>query len=203
MALNDSQTTPYLNIAATVIGTESLGPGLRAVVWVQGCRFRCPGCIAPDWQTLKVADLITPEDLAEYILSDPDITGLTISGGEPFLQAAGLAHLVRLMRAERDLDVISFSGYPLFRLTAMQSTGVTAFLSELDVLVDGPYSQRHNNGRGLRGSTNQTIHYLTDRMKGYDLENTPRQVDLRIGARDIMMVGIPTPAMREALDGII
>jgi anaerobic ribonucleoside-triphosphate reductase activating protein len=203
MTLPTPQSTPFLNIAATCIGTEALGPGWRAAVWVQGCRFRCPGCIAPDWQTLKVADLITPQDLAAKILDDPDITGLTISGGEPFLQAAGLAHLVRLLRSERDLDVISFSGYPLFRLETMHSAGVTALLSELDVLVDGPYSQRHNNGRGLRGSTNQTIHYLTDRLKGCDLENTPRQVDLHIGKSDIMMVGIPTPAIREALDGII
>ena len=198
-----TQTTPFLNLAAICIGTESLGPGLRAVVWVQGCRFRCPGCIAPEWQTLKVGDLVTPEALAERILSDHDITGLTISGGEPFLQAAGLAHLVRLLRAERDLDVISFSGYLLEQLTAMNSAGPAALLSELDVLVDGPYSQRHNNGRGLRGSTNQTIHYLTDRLKGYDLENAPRQVDLRIGASDILLVGIPTTAMREALAGIV
>jgi len=203
MNAQPTQPTPFLNIAAMCIGTESLGPGRRAVVWVQGCRFRCPGCIAPDWQVLKVADLATPKALSLRILSDPDITGLTISGGEPFLQAAGLAELVRLLRAERDLDVISFSGYKLEQLTAMNATGPAALLAELDVLVDGRYNQRLNDGRGLRGSTNQTIHYLTDRLKGHDLENAPRQVDLRIGASDVLLVGIPTTAMREALFGIV
>ena len=197
------QPTAFLNIAALCIETESLGPGRRAVVWVQGCRFHCQGCIAPEWQALKVADLVTPEALAERILSDPEITGLTISGGEPFLQAEGLAHLVRLLRAARDLDVICFSGYRLAKLTGRSGPGPAALLDEVDVLVDGRYNYVLDNGRGLRGSTNQKVHYLTGRLKGYDLENAPRQVDLRIGASDILLVGIPTTAMREALVGIV
>jgi len=38
-----------VQVAETCIGTRALGPGLRSVVWVQGCPFSCAGCIAPDW----------------------------------------------------------------------------------------------------------------------------------------------------------
>ena len=197
------QPTAFLNLAAICSGTEALGPGRRAVVWVQGCRFRCPGCISPEWQTLKVADLVTPEALAAHILSDPEITGLTISGGEPFLQAEGLAHLVCLLRADRDLDVICFTGYRLSELTDGPGPVPAALLDEVDVLVDGRYNQALDNDRGLRGSTNQQVHYLTSRLANHNLANAPRQVDLRIGVGDILLVGIPTTAMREALTGIV
>jgi pyruvate-formate lyase-activating enzyme len=40
---------PDVQAAETCVGTRALGPGLRSAVWVQGCPFRCTGCIAPDW----------------------------------------------------------------------------------------------------------------------------------------------------------
>ncbi|MBE0697352.1 MAG: radical SAM protein, partial [Anaerolineaceae bacterium] len=87
-----------LNIAAICKGTRSLGPGLRAVVWVQGCPFQCPGCIAPDWIPIHPSHLYSPEQLVDDLLGDPHIQGLTFSGGEPMLQAVGLAFLSRLAR---------------------------------------------------------------------------------------------------------
>src|SRR2546429_8298948 len=87
---------PLLNVADTCIGTRALGPGLRSVVWVQGCRLRCPGCMTPDALSMEQARLVAPEALAEELFADHRrITGLTLSGGEPMLQAAGLAALVR------------------------------------------------------------------------------------------------------------
>lgn len=38
-----------INVAEICLGTRALGPGLRSALWVQGCPFRCPGCVAPDW----------------------------------------------------------------------------------------------------------------------------------------------------------
>ena len=56
----DTELSPpveALNVAAVCQATRALGPGLRAVVWVQGCPCRCPGCVAPDWMALKPARL--------------------------------------------------------------------------------------------------------------------------------------------------
>jgi len=54
----------YLNIAASVVGTITLGPGLRSVIWVQGCPFHCEGCISPEWIVDKEAHLVKPDILA-------------------------------------------------------------------------------------------------------------------------------------------
>ena len=80
-----------LNIAATCSATCVLGPGRRAVAWVQGCPFRCSGCVAPEWIPEVPAERLTPVQLAARLLVDPNVDGLTFSGGEPMAQAAGLA----------------------------------------------------------------------------------------------------------------
>ena len=82
-----------LNVAEICPATRTLGPGQRFVIWVQGCCFNCRGCISPDWIPQKQANLVDPVRLANYILSIPSTEGLTISGGEPMLQAAALSEL--------------------------------------------------------------------------------------------------------------
>src|SRR5215213_2874097 len=99
-----------LNIAAIAGCTQALGPGIRAVIWVQGCPLNCRGCLAPDWIPFVPATFMTPEQILEG-LDLEQISGLTFSGGEPMEQAAGLAKLVRLARQKKDLDLICFTGY--------------------------------------------------------------------------------------------
>jgi anaerobic ribonucleoside-triphosphate reductase activating protein len=55
--------------------TQALGPGLRAVVWVQVCCSNCPGCIFPEWIPKQLARLVRPEDLAVELLARQDIGG--------------------------------------------------------------------------------------------------------------------------------
>ncbi len=86
-----------LNIASFSPSTLALGPGLRGVIWVQGCPFRCPGCIAPGWIPFVSASKYSPEEILEkFDLNVLD--GLTFSGGEPMQQAAGLARVAELAR---------------------------------------------------------------------------------------------------------
>lgn len=189
----------YLNLAATCRSTRALGPGLRAAVWVQGCAFHCPGCIAPDWIPIRPARYILVETLAEELLAGPDIEGLTISGGEPMLQAASLARLVRLMKSRRDVNVICFTGFRIEQLHhAPPGPGVHDFLQEIDVLIDGPYIQRLNDNAGLRGSRNQRVIHLTDRLVHFDFENAPRKAEVHITSGQAMLVGVPPAGMREA-----
>lgn len=182
-------------MAATCVGTKALGPGLRSVVWVQGCPFSCPGCIAPEWVPIRTGRLVDPDVLASELLADDAVTGLTISGGEPMLQAPALAELVRIARRQRDLDVICFTGFTLDRLTRHAE-----FLDQLDVLIDGQYDETANNGRGLRGSTNQRVHYLTDRLRGHDFTTRERTAEIRVTTTEMLLVGIPPKGMTDALD---
>jgi anaerobic ribonucleoside-triphosphate reductase activating protein len=189
----DQGGLPFLNIAATVAATHALGPGLRAVVWVQGCCFNCPGCISPEWIPKQLARLVRPEDQAVELLARQDIDGLTFSGGEPMLQAAGLARLVQTARQQRELSVISFSGFTLEQLRQKQDKmpGVAEFLGEIDVLIDGLYQAGQNDNQGMRGSANQRIHYLSGRLSDYDFDNQARQSEIHIGDGYAFLVGVP------------
>ena len=181
-----------LNIAASCVGTQALGPGLRSVVWVQGCPFKCSGCISPQWIPIKNSRIVPVEVLAAELLYNPFINGFTFSGGEPFLQAAGLAELIRVARQKRDLSLICFTGYQLADLEALSSNrGVQNLLSQIDVLIDGSYQKELNDNRGLRGSSNQTIHHLTDRLRFFDFESQPRNAEIFIRDGEMLFVGVP------------
>ncbi|WP_246510572.1 4Fe-4S single cluster domain-containing protein [Nonomuraea endophytica] len=172
--------------------TRALGPGLRAAVWVQGCPFDCQGCIAPEWISDIPAHSMTPDEVAERLLADPEVDGLTFSGGEPMAQARGLARVAELARARRDLSLICFTGFRLERLARdPPDPGVPELLSQIDVLIDGRYVAALNDGTGLRGSTNQRVHHLTDRLRDVDLEHQPRRAEVTLSGRDLTIIGIP------------
>ena len=202
---NTQRKAGLLNIAATLAATQALGPGLRAAVWVQGCPFRCAGCIAPNWIPLRPARQVAPEALADELLANTRLTGLTISGGEPMLQAHGLAALIRAGRRRLPLDVIVFTGYTLAQLRRMPpGSGIPGLLDLIDVLIDGPYLAEQNDNLGLRGSSNQVIHYLTDRLRGAGLEALPRRVEVLVKDGELMFVGVPPlgvlPAVMQGIE---
>jgi anaerobic ribonucleoside-triphosphate reductase activating protein len=192
-----------LCIAETCVGTRALGPGLRSVAWVQGCPFHCQGCIAPEWIPRQPAREVDPADLAAELLADPDVCGFTFSGGEPMSQAAGLAQVISVARHQRDLTLICFTGYRLAELRARPpGPGVTDLLAQTDVLIDGRYVAAYNDGRGLRGSTNQRIHFLTGRLADAeaDLSDGPRRAEIRLRDRSALLVGVPGPGVSAAFD---
>jgi anaerobic ribonucleoside-triphosphate reductase activating protein len=192
-----------VNVAETCVGTKALGPGIRSVVWVQGCPLHCPGCIAPGWIPRRTARLVAPEELAAELLADPAVAGLTLSGGEPMLQAGALAAMVRAARAQRDVDVICFSGHTLAELRERPpSHGVPDLLEQVDVLIDGPYFAAANDGLGLRGSSNQQVHHLTGRLTHWDdgFVRRPRSAELRVRDRSVLLVGVPPPGLARGFD---
>ena len=192
---------PYLNVAHICPATRALGPGLRAVLWVQGCCFNCPGCIAPHWIPRRIARLMTPEEAVAHLLAHPQVTGLTFSGGEPMLQAAGLAAVARLARRRRELSIICYTGFTLEQLRARPpGPGVEDLLGEIDVLIDGPYVAALNDRRGLRGSANQRVHHLTDRLRGFDFERAPRRIEIHLRDDYALLVGIPTSEQLKAFE---
>lgn len=187
-----------LNVAHLCPATWSLGPGKRFAIWVQGCPFNCADCIAPDWIPIKPAHPVDLNMLAGRILAVPDLEGLTISGGEPMLQAGPLSDLLFQVRTSRPgLSVIAYSGFTLEQLTrrAKSDAAITSFLGQLDVLVDGLYLGQENNGRGLRGSRNQVVHFMTPRYEHLreQFENGCRQSEMHLLSDGVLIVGIPRP----------
>jgi anaerobic ribonucleoside-triphosphate reductase activating protein len=147
------------------------GPGVRFALWFQGCDLGCPGCFNPETHAGPGRQRLPVAALVEQIAAAPGLDGVTISGGEPFQQPAALLALVRGVRARRDLSILVFSGYRRAELEAMPLG--PAVLAELDVLVDGRYVAPLHLGANLRGSANQTAHFLTDRHRPEDLAAAP------------------------------
>lgn len=174
---------------------------------MQGCPFNCTGCVAPDWIPIKAVSIVAVQDLARRIIASDDLEGITISGGEPALQASGLASLLREVKAAKPgLSAIAFSGFTLERLQkkAVSDTGVAEFLNQLDVLIDGLYLKDLNDGLGLRGSSNQCIHFLTDRYTAMkdSFESGSRQVEVHLLKHELLMVGVPSQIAFEAFHSI-
>lgn len=181
---------PHLNLAAFHPNTTTLGPGKRFAIWVQGCPFQCKNCVAPNWIPFKIAHPTAVSKLAEFIIAS-DIDGLTFSGGEPFMQADQLCLLIDLIRRERqDVNVICFSGFTLKQLIW---TEAKKLLDRIDVLIAGPYIDKLNDNRGLRGSTNQEIHFLTSIFSdmGDYFESSNRKIEFCITDEGVLMTGIP------------
>ncbi len=146
------------------------GPGIRFVVWLQGCTLACPGCFNPATHAADGAALDRSIDDVLAELDASSAAGLTLSGGEPVQQPQAVGALLAGARA-RGLSTLMFSGYALDEIRALP--GGPEILALLDVLIDGRYRAPLRLGRGLRGSSNQHIHLLTDRHTLAEVEATP------------------------------
>lgn len=146
-----------MRIANTVSDSIVDGPGLRFTVFTQGCPHRCPGCHNPDTHDPAGGREAAVEELAEKLLSNPLTDGLTLSGGEPFCQAAECARLAAIAR-EKGLNVWTYTGYTYERLISGEVPGAMDLLAQTDVLVDGPFVKAQKSYAALfRGSTNQRL----------------------------------------------
>lgn len=158
-----------INIHAVLKRSMVNGPGTRLVVFFQGCDRGCQGCFNPDTHSKQVRTLYSPEDLLETYLVDPagPVEGLTVSGGEPFMQSAGLGRLLFLAQT-RGLSTLVYTGYLIEKLRADPDRAIA--LEYIDVLIDGPFIEGMKEPTLLaRGSTNQRVHLLTGRYKAGDL----------------------------------
>lgn len=187
--------TLYLHMRERAVTT--LGPGTRYAVWVSGCNRNCPGCIAPDSHDMTKGAAVETGALAwDILLSGAE--GLTISGGEPFLQAPALAEMVRTVRRRRDLGVIVYTGFTYDQLCQMPEA--LDLLEQTDLLIDGPYIQALDDGLSLRGSSNQRVIDLTGRYRAelasYGTGKREQEIFHHAGVTHY--VGIPTDSAYEA-----
>lgn len=192
-----------INVAALLPVTASLGPGRRFALWVQGCCFDCPGCIAPSWIPNIPNQMLDIDEIAGRILETPGLEGLTVSGGEPFLQAGEISTLIDTLKSVRpNFTVIVYTGFRLDYLEEEADSQRLALLQRVDVLIDGVYRQELNDGLGLRGSSNQRVHFLTDVYAKLSdaFIRAPRQLELHIGDQnEIFMAGIPAKELPDQL----
>ncbi|MBU0554235.1 radical SAM protein [Myxococcota bacterium] len=178
-----------LNLAAAWPRTEANGPGLRAAVWVQGCTLRCPGCFNAHTHPHEARQLVDPEALARSLLTDSEVRGLTILGGEPFEQAAACAVLAEAAKA-LSKDVMVYSGYEYERLRDCGDPAISRLLAATDLLCCGPFIQAQLiEGQGWRGSANQRLILLNPAFDvGPEVNEVPL-VELRLVGQSLDWTG--------------
>lgn len=156
----------WLNIANILPATNAEGPGLRFVIWVQGCLKRCKGCCNASLLKIEPAQIMRSNQVIEQLKQADrihDLEGITLLGGEPFLQAQGLADIAESAQY-LGLSVMVFSGYQLSELVEERFAGCSRLLDATDLLIDGDFKQEKIEvARNWVGSTNQQFHYLTNR----------------------------------------
>jgi anaerobic ribonucleoside-triphosphate reductase activating protein len=172
---------------------NSLGPGRRIGIWLQGCSIRCPGCISMDtWEAQRGHTTVESvlEALEEW-LADAD--GFTVSGGEPFDQPEALRVLLSGLRERHSGDILVYSGYPLEDLPIQSFSGL------FDAVISDPFEIDAPQTRAIRGSDNQRLTALTPlgRMRFDKLltaaGETPSPLDLFFDhdAGDVFIAGVP------------
>lgn len=162
-----------LSVHAILPRSHANGPGVRAVVWTQGCRLACPGCFNP--ATHDVAAPVTSRDptaLARQ-LADPSVDGLTVSGGEPLDQWPATIELLEAWRRVHHGTALLLTGYTLPQLRASRGREVEELTTRLDVLIAGPYREAERLAEGLRGSANKRTHLFSDRHSLQEIEDVP------------------------------
>ena len=148
------------------IDPESIvdGPGIRTVIFFQGCMRKCPGCQNPSTWPLEAGFVMDTDGIIDGIRQNPLCRGVTFSGGEPFLQTEAAIELAKRLKA-LGYEIACFTGF-----TFEELTGGTAdqkrMLCEMDVLVDGPYIEAERSlDLKYRGSRNQRIINLPESLK--------------------------------------
>ena len=163
---------------------EVLGPYKRAVIWTQGCPFNCKNCMTPESISMEGGIEIDSKILANKI-EKLDIEGITISGGEPFIQSEALYEMLSFI--QKDIGVIIYTGFEYKEIKDNK------LLEYVDILIDGKYIEELNNGVAYRGSSNQNVTFLTDRYKQFkNIYNSyNRKVEIRVNSR-VEIIGIPS-----------
>jgi anaerobic ribonucleoside-triphosphate reductase activating protein len=183
-----------MQVAQVVPCTEAEGPGKRFAIWFQGCPLRCPGCCNPEFLPFKGGQTKTIEEMTAWLRrtqEESGIEGITLLGGEPFAHAAAGIALAKISR-ELNLSTMVFSGYTLEELQNRAEPEVTELLKLTDILVDGPYErEKPDTERRWIGSTNQRIHFLTNRYSFDDQWQKKNTLEIRVIGREISINGFP------------
>ena len=152
------------------------GPGLRTVVFTQGCPHHCPGCHNPGTHDFNGGYEMSIEDIISEIKKNPLLDGVTLSGGDPMFQVEESLKLAREVK-KLGLNVMLYTGYTFERIIEMgkSNPSYSEILNYLDYLVDGPFILKLRDlTLSFRGSQNQRIidvpHYLqTNEIKAIEL----------------------------------
>lgn len=144
---------------ASAIQLDSIvdGPGLRCVIWTQGCLHHCIGCHNPQTHDFLGGFETTTEHIIDKLSEIKLQKGITFSGGDPFEQAAACTEIA-IAAHTLNLDVWAYTGYTFEHILQSDRKDFMNFLNAIDFLIDGPFIlEQKSLCLKFRGSKNQRI----------------------------------------------
>ena len=140
------------------------GPGLRYTIFTQGCPHHCQGCHNPESWDENGGYLEDIDHIIADIMKNPLLDGITLSGGEPFLQCQPLIALLNQIKKQTHLHIMIYSGYTYEQIISDQNK--LSLLKLGDMLVDGLYVEEKRSLALLyRGSSNQRLINIQESLK--------------------------------------
>jgi len=150
---------------ATNIQFDSVvdGPGIRTVIWTQGCPHHCPFCHNPETHSFKGGTLVPIDDIIKKITESENQDGVTFSGGDPMMQPVPCTLIAKKCK-ELGLNVWCYTGFLFEEL--LDNPERLEFLKYIDVLVDGKFDNNLKSySAKFRGSKNQRIINVKSSLK--------------------------------------
>jgi anaerobic ribonucleoside-triphosphate reductase activating protein len=164
------------------------GPGVRFVLWTQGCSKGCSECFNPETWSTNIYKELSPTQIFELI-KNFEVDGVTISGGDPLEQEDELLELLMLLSTMRlRKGVILFSGFT--RAEISSNFIREQCLKYIDVLIDGRYEKNLKIDFSLRGSSNQEFYFFSNKISSDEL-CFDQEIEISSLEGDIMMTGFP------------
>lgn len=146
-----------LRIAGVVKESTVDGPGFRYTIFTQGCPHNCKGCHNPQTHNYNGGKVVNINDIVDEIGKNPLLRGVTVSGGEPFVQAKQVAKLLSKLDRNK-YSTIVYTGYLFEDLlkNSNEQNGYKELLLNTDILIDGKFVEELMNENLLfKGSSNQ------------------------------------------------
>lgn len=139
------------------------GPGIRTVIWTQGCPHHCPFCHNPETHSFEGGTLVPVYDIIEEIKSLELQDGITFSGGDPMMQPLACLEIAKKCK-ELGYNIWCYTGFLFEEL--LNKPDCLKFLNYVDVLVDGKFDNNLKSySAKYRGSKNQRIINVKSSLK--------------------------------------
>lgn len=146
-----------LRVAGVIDESIVDGPGIRFVIFTQGCPHDCPSCHNPQTHDFSGGESVHLSRLYEDIMENPLVSGVTLSGGEPFCQPESLAELAQELK-RHGKHIMAYTGYTWEQLRDKHDAAIERLLVQCDVLVDGRFIESQKDmALRFRGSKNQRL----------------------------------------------
>lgn len=156
-----------LRLAGVIRESIVDGPGIRMVVFAQGCPHKCKGCQNPDTHSFDGGYLSSVENIINAAKQNPMLKGITFSGGDPFMQAEAFAQLGKQAHS-LGLNIMVYTGFTFEKLTENfdEHPDWKHLLEQTDILMDGPFIlEQKSMMLKFRGSKNQRAINVQDSLK--------------------------------------